>query len=395
MGEVYRATDTVLGRQVAIKVLPSDFAADSERGARFRREATILASLSHPNIGAIYGVETVEHENGETSGSCWNWSKVQHSPRSCRQGRCRWTKWCSWRGRSQRRSMPHTSKESFIAIEAEQHQAARGRHGQSAGFRTRKGRRHCAEQRSGDRPSAGVDVTDHHESRHDGGRDDPGTAAYMSPEQARGKPIDKRVDIWAFGAVLDEMLTARPAFGGDDVTEIMAAVVKQEPDWTAVPARMRPLLERCLQKDPRRRLRDIGDALFLFDDTSIATPAVRSRSALVAWTIASAATVIALGLVAFMAVVGGRPAAEERTVRLALPLPEGWTLERAANTPLAVSPDGTGRSDCWQSAESGELDFCARPGKRKHPATARHGWGVVSFFGRQIAAFSGSLPAGR
>lgn len=167
-----------------------------------------------------------------------------------------------------------------------------------------------------------------------------GTAAYMSPEQARGKPIDKRADIWAFGAVLYEMLTARPAFGGDDVTDIVAAVVKQEPDWTALPARMRPLVERCLQKDPRRRLRDIGDALFLLDETSATTPSPRSRSARVAWAIASATTVVALGLVAVIAVVWSRPASGGRTIRLALPLPDGWTLERAANAPLAVSHDG-------------------------------------------------------
>ena len=341
MGEVYRATDTVLGRQVAIKVLPSDFAADSERGARFRREATILASLSHPNIGAIYGVETVEHENGRTIGLVLELvegptlaEKLQAGPLPVDE-------------------VVFVARQIAAALDAAHQQGIVHRDLKPSNIKLREdGTVKVLDfglAKAADIALSSEAVTALQLASMSPTITSPamtaagmilGTAAYMSPEQARGKPIDKRVDIWAFGAVLYEMLTARPAFGGDDVTEIMAAVVKQEPDWTAVPARMRPLLERCLRKDPRRRLRDIGDALFLFDDTSIATPAVRSRSALVAWTIASAATVIALGLVAFMAVVGGRPAAEERTVRLALPLPEGWTLERAANTPLAVSPDG-------------------------------------------------------
>jgi hypothetical protein len=166
-----------------------------------------------------------------------------------------------------------------------------------------------------------------------------GTAAYMSPEQARGKRADKRADIWAFGAVLYEMLAGKPAFGGEDVTEVLASVVKGEPDWTAVPARTVPLLQRCLQKDPRRRLRDVGDALPLIDEIGTAPPAPVGGSR-APWVATAVVSVVALGLAGAMAWRWERPAEEPRPMRLSLTLPDGLQLESGAIGPLAVSPNG-------------------------------------------------------
>jgi serine/threonine-protein kinase len=168
-----------------------------------------------------------------------------------------------------------------------------------------------------------------------------GTAAYMSPEQARGATVDKRADIWAFGCVLYEMLTGKQAFHGDATSDILAAVLKEEPDWSRVPAQMQPLLRRCLAKDPKQRLRDIGDATLLLDSVAEPAPARRTRM----W-IAAAALVIAFCVTAvgWWRASRSLPPPQHELVQLTAELTQGTTLDsfRAeGGTQLALSPDGT------------------------------------------------------
>jgi len=162
-----------------------------------------------------------------------------------------------------------------------------------------------------------------------------GTAAYMSPEQARGKVVDKRTDIWAFGVVLFEMLTGRRLFHGEDVTETLASVVKDTPDLSAAPIQMRPLLESCLEKSPRNRLRDIGDWARLLEPAPVSALQTR-RASILPWAIAAAAGLIAIGL----GVVAWRHLAEQsRVLRLTLPFPDKAQMAGYAALPT-ISPDG-------------------------------------------------------
>src|SRR5205807_2423342 len=164
-----------------------------------------------------------------------------------------------------------------------------------------------------------------------------GTAAYMAPEQARGKAVDKRADIWAFGVVLFEMVTGRRLFQGEDVSEILAAVIKDEPQWDRVPEKVRPLLRRCLEKDPKRRLRDIGDAMPLLEASAAAQPAAnQSRRAWLAWSAAGLSSVVAGAALplAFQRLREQPPAVEP--MRFEIQPPPKTTF----GTYLALSPNG-------------------------------------------------------
>jgi Tol biopolymer transport system component len=248
MGEVYRARDTRLKREVAIKVLPDAFSQDPDRLARFQREAQLLATLNHSNIAQIYGFEEgaliLELVEGPTL------AELSVAP------------------------MPLTealqiARQIAEALEAAHERGIIHRDLKPANIKLR--------------PDGTVKVLDFGLAKAIASDIDAdssnsptltavatragvifGTAAYMSPEQARGKPVDKRTDIWAFGCVLYELVTARRAFAGNTVSDTIAAVLEREPDWRALPvsapARFRHLLQRCLNKDPKRRLRDIGDA---------------------------------------------------------------------------------------------------------------------------------------
>jgi serine/threonine protein kinase/Tol biopolymer transport system component len=254
MGEVYRARDTTLGRDVAIKILPRHFTADPARLARFEREARMLAALNHPNIGAIYGLEAangvralvLELVEGETLAH-----RIQRGPASVTDALT-------------------IARQIADALDAAHEKGIVHRDLKPANIKVTPGGVvkvldfGLAKAATGELQSPTVTV---------GGTQEGtilGTAAYMSPEQARGQAVDKRTDIWAFGCVLYEMLTGHVAFPGETVSDTIAAILGREPDWTALPATTPPtvvrLLQRGLQKDPKRRLRDIADARAELDD---------------------------------------------------------------------------------------------------------------------------------
>ena len=264
MGEVYRARDPTLGRDVAIKVLPRAFTSHPDRLARFEREARMLASLNHPNICAIYGLEEsdgvrfliLELVEGRRCGDRWRSSARARRglPLDQRVGH-RAANRRGARGRAREGDRPPRS-------EAGEHQDHAGRVvkvldfglAKAVGGRRRGARslKRAAARRRTSREGAVI-----------------GTAAYMSPEQARGAAVDKRTDIWAFGCVLYEMLTGRVTFDGETVSDSIAKILEREPDWSALPPAtpmsIRRLLLRCLAKDPKKRLRDIGDVRIEID----------------------------------------------------------------------------------------------------------------------------------
>ena len=258
MGEVFRARDTKLGREVAIKVLPAAFAQDHERVARFKREAQLLASLNHPNIAAIYGLEeadgavalVLELVDGEDL--------------------------------SQRLKRGAIPVDETIAIAKQIAEALEEAHEHGIVHRDLKpanikvtpdgkvkvldfGLAKALENDATTNTASSQLSHSPTMSRHatEAGMI-MGTAAYMSPEQARGKPVDRRSDIWSFGVVLFEMLSGTRLFAGETVSDVLAAVLTRDPDWKALPAtppaRLRRLLERCLERDAKQRLRDIGEA---------------------------------------------------------------------------------------------------------------------------------------
>ena len=254
MGEVYRAEDTNLSRQVAIKVLPDEFAHDAERLARFQREAQVLASLSHPNIATLYGLEVsdgkrfivMELVEGHTLAQrlLKGPMPVEEALEVCRQI-AEGLEYAHEHGIIHRDLKPANIKLrpdgvakilDFGLARALQPAAAATDMSHSPTITAAATR-------------AGVIL---------------GTAAYMSPEQARGKTLDQRTDIWALGCVLYEMLTGRQAFQGDTISDTLAAVLRAEPDWGALPpeatTRLQDLLRRCLAKDPKQRLHAVADA---------------------------------------------------------------------------------------------------------------------------------------
>ena len=269
MGEVFRARDTKLDREVAIKVLPAEVARDEERLARFRREAHLLAALNHPNIAAIHGLDeadgkpflVLELVPGEDLAQ-----RLKRGPIPLDE------------------ALP-LARQVAEALEEAHEKGIVHRDLKPANVKvTPDGKVKVldfglAKAWSGDAgPGSSPDLSQSPTLAHTGTAAGLilGTAAYMSPEQARGKAVDRRADIWAFGVVLFEMLTGKALFAGETVTDVLAAVVTREPDLDALPAAtppaVRQLLKRCLEKDPRRRLRDIGEARVLLE-----APAAEAR----------------------------------------------------------------------------------------------------------------------
>src|SRR5712692_4749466 len=337
MGEVYRARDTKLRREVAIKILPDEFSRDPDRVSRFQREAEVLASLNHPNIAAIYDVEeaqglrflVLELVDGETLAE-----RIARGPIPLDEAL-------------------HIAKDICEGLEAAHEKGVIHRDLKPANakitpdgkvkvldFGLAKAMEQAPATTLSNSPTlismaatnAGVIL---------------GTAAYMSPEQAKGKTADKRADIWAFGVVLYEMLTGRMLFSGETISETMALVMTKDPDWSALPAntpvRIRELLRRCLTKELRNRLQAIGDARIAIEeavgavyDRAQSSPEASRAVIDRAYRLIALALLIAVAVISIPAVRYFRevpPAPPEIRVEVSTP---------STGDPLsfAISPDG-------------------------------------------------------
>src|SRR5687768_8030446 len=285
MGEVYRATDTKLGRDVAIKLIAPALAADQTRLASFTREAQVLASLNHPNIAAIYGVEdhalVMELVEGPTLAD-----RIKQGPIPLGDALGIARQIAEGLAAAHDRGIVHRDlKPANIKITPDGTVKL-------LDFGLARAAA-VAATAAGDAATVAYSIV--------GAEAIAGTPAYMAPEQARGLAVDRRADIWAFGIVLYEMLTGSAPFKGDTITDILAAVVREEPDLSRIPATVRPVLRRCLEKDPKRRLRDVGDASLLLETAGDApVAAVESRRGLMAWLPWAAA---AIGVIAFLALL--------------------------------------------------------------------------------------------
>ena len=401
MGEVFRARDTKLLRDVAIKVLPESLASDPERRARFEREAQVLASLNHPNIGGIHGFEEVPADGGHPAQALilelvegpTLADRIADGPVALDE------------------ALP-IARQIAEALEAAHELGVIHRDLKPANIKLR--------------PDGVVKVLDFGlatlvEGPPKGGRYDQGrsvrlpdhsqsptittpamtqiglilgTAAYMSPEQARGRVVDRRADVWAFGCVLFEVLTGARAFGGDDVTDTIAAVVRAEPEWSRLPAATPPsirrLLRRCLAKDVRARpgdmssarldIADAGDVAADAPTAAASGPRTPLRSPRLAWLVAA---VSSIALVALAVFVLGRTATRPSAVRFELAMPGGVALTRSASHTdipgvgpgsIAVSPDGS--HIAFLASRNGRSHLQIRP--------------IGSFESREIAGTEGA-----
>jgi serine/threonine-protein kinase len=339
MGEVYRARDTALGRDVALKVLPEAFAQDAERIARFRREAQVLASLNHPHIAAIYGLEST----GKTSALALEFVDGEELSAIIA-----------------RRAL---AIDDAVEVARQIAEALEAAHDAGVVHRDLKPgnikRRPDGSVKVLDFGLAkAVDSTGAGPSDAASTQTSPamtgfgmilGTAAYMSPEQAKGRPVDRRADIWAFGVVLFEMLTGRQLFAGETVSEVLAAVLRQDVDWTSLPSETPPgvrrLLGRCLDRDPRTRLRDIGEARVALSSPALATSASSSAPGAPSrglrapiWVTAAVAIVSAVA--AALVFRGERPPAPP-VARFDVSPPPGTTLSLAIRPAVSISSDGS------------------------------------------------------
>ena len=293
MGDVYQASDSKLGRSVAIKLLPEAFSHDKDWAARFEREARVLASLNHPHIAAIYGIEEANQRKflvmelvpGQTLAE-----RIKRGPLPIDEALL-------------------IAKQIAEALEAAHDKGIIHRDLKPANIKVRDddtvkvldfGLAKSFEP-AGASPSASQSPTISTPAMSQAGII-MGTAAYMSPEQAKGKPVDKRTDVWAFACVLYEMLTGRRAFEGEDVSDTIAAVLRGEPDWAALPAdippHVRAVIRRGLEKDRKSRIPDLSVARFMMDDAGVAAPTIPharpSRSRLLLPWLITAASVMAL-----------------------------------------------------------------------------------------------------
>jgi serine/threonine protein kinase/Tol biopolymer transport system component len=346
MGVVYRATDTQLGRDVALKVLPEGFARDYERMARFKREAQLLATLNHPGIATIYGLE----ESGDVRAIAM---ELVDGPTLAD---------CLYSGPIPLEDALPIARQIAEALEAAHEKGIIHRDLKPANVKVTPGGKvkvldfglaKALVEASGAGNITGSPTISEIASRAGVIL---GTAAYMSPEQARGKPLDRRTDVWSFGCLLYEMLTGKNSFGGDTVSDTIARIIEREPDWHALPEQtpqgVRQVLRRCLQKDPQRRLHDIADARLEIEETlasplpgmpAAAPPAPESRP--VWWRSATLWISIIIGAAGIgfgiWTLRHTPPSAHGPLVRFSVTLPLNEQLGGLDFPSVALSPTGT------------------------------------------------------
>ena len=397
MGEVWKATDTTLGRDVAIKFLPASLAGDPERLARFEREAKVLASLNHAGIAGIYGLH--EHEG------------VRFLAMELVPGE----------DLAQRLEKGTVPLSDAIDIARQIAEAVEAAHDQGIVHRDLKPANVKIT------PEGKVKVLDFGlakaldpvaSGRHSGldSRMSPtitslgtvagvilGTASYMSPEQAKGKPVDRRTDIWAFGCILYEMLAGRRPFEGEGISEVLAAVIMAPIAFEAlpesVPSRLRALVRRCLERDPRRRLRDIGEARLSLEDIQsgkiddpapgAAAPAETPKSSSKATAIAVAATAVVTALTVFLALRAYAPAKVEPPLRRFEIKASGPFRSDNQSRLIAISPDGK----TIAYVEAGKL--LLRPLARVEPIVVAMSVTPTILFWSPDSAFIGYLAGGK
>jgi serine/threonine protein kinase len=389
MGEVYRARDTKLGRAVAIKILPEVFTSDPERLARFEREARMLAALNHSNIGAIYGIEdaggfralVLELVGGETLAE-----------------RLR-------RGSVPLREALKIAGQIVDALEAAHEKGIVHRDLKPANIKiTPDGNVKVLDfglAKASPSDGIGFDLVQSTTITMDATRAGEilGTAAYMSPEQARGNAVDTRTDIWAFGCVLYEMLAGCRAFSGDTPSDAIAVILEREPLWDRLPEATAPvvrrLLQRCLEKDPKRRLRDIGDARIELED-ALASPAQdniadkpagmtrrQAISALAGAAVGAASTGI-------FAISRYRGATRRKLTQFTITPPDNGVFVPSFNKRIAISQDGT--HVAFNAAVPGADAFYTRSLAELESKRIKDGGGVPFFSpdGRWIGFLAGS-----
>jgi Tol biopolymer transport system component len=353
MGEVYRAHDSTLGRDVALKILPDIWLADAERRMRFEREARLLASLNHPNIASIYGI----HESAPSPALE---KPVRALVLELVEGETLADRLAAHPGGLPQHEATNLARQIVDALDAAHARGIVHRDLKPANIKvTPDGRVKVldfglARAVAGDESRSGLATSPTITAQGTRAGVLLGTAAYMSPEQARGHSADRRADIWAFGCVLYEMVTGRPAFAGGEVADVLANVLKAEPDWNALPAEAGPSIRlcvrQCLQKDRRERFHDIGDVRLALGgafDAPQGLPGVSTRTNRVAWAgwgVALVASAVAAALFAG----SSRPAVDAPETRLDIVTP-------AAFDPINmdISPDG--RRVVFEAFDSGRV----------------------------------------
>ncbi|HKI86337.1 MAG TPA: protein kinase, partial [Thermoanaerobaculia bacterium] len=345
MGEVYRATDTKLKREVAVKFLPTAFTEDKERLARFEREAQLLAQLHHPNIATIHGFE----ESGDTPALVMELvegptlaERIAEGPLAMDDALpvarqiAEALEYAHGHGIIHRDLKPSniklTSSDQVKVLDFGLAKALEG----SPGAETSVDLSHSPTMTLGATVQGMI----------------LGTAGYMSPEQARGKPADKRADIWAFGCVVFEMLSGKRAFPGETISDTLASVLKLEPEWSSLPAtvgpRVRGVLARCLEKDPNRRFYSAMDAAMELgasahrDETggSIGESEGNRSRGWLPWTIAAGCAVLGVAGMLFIGNAGRQQSSPAPTTRFNLEVPAGTQLALPDSPTLAISADG-------------------------------------------------------
>ncbi len=338
MGEVYRARDTKLDRDVALKILREAFTADPDRLARFQQEAKVLASLNHPNIAAIYGLEeadgtralVLELVEGPTLAE-----RIAHGPLPLDE------------------ALP-IAKQIAEALEAAHEQGIVHRDLKPANVKVKD--------------DGTVKVLDFGLAKaladHASGADLSqtregvilGTVPYMSPEQARGKPVDKRTDIWAFGCVLYEMLTGRLLFTGATVSDILALVLATEPDWTGLPSTtpspLRRLLRRCLEKEPKERLQHIEDVRHEIKDALTPPTHDRVESVAIPKLVATVLLSLIVGGFAGWSVMRRGPVPPAPITRMSIVLPPTQARTNIGRWGVAISPTAAHTLSTWPTSSS-------------------------------------------